>query len=362
MTDVPAVPAPAEDPSPDRPETTFTVVCPTYNRSRRLLPTLESVRAQTVTDWELLVLSDGSDDDTAAVAEALAAEDPRIRVFRLERTGHPSGPRQEGLRRARGRYVAYIDHDDLWRPDHLAGVLPLLEAGAPVVATGYRAVDDTGAVIRRSAWWDMCWHPELQVLDPLFEPSRLAHRRGVVESVGGWRVTEGLEDWDLLLRLADAGHQVRTTTARTVTLYEGGTTRRYSVAPSHLAALYVTPDARVARRIRDALREPAARAELTRAAQEDSRARIRRLRDSEGFVSPAPSEDVPGEGEAPTEAEVSGDRGPEPLIVPRGGAYALAVPVFCSAPGHAARFEELLRLHAPAQLAVVHALGEESGR
>jgi len=50
------------------------------------------------------------------------------------------------------------------------------------------------------------------------------------------------------------------------------------------------------------------------------------------------------------------------LIVPRGGAYALAVPVFCSAPGHAARFEELLRLHAPAQLAVVHALGEESGR
>ncbi|MFD4633553.1 glycosyltransferase family 2 protein [Streptomyces sp. NPDC058284] len=341
----------------NRIDVTFTVICPTYNRSRCLLRTLESVRAQTVTDWELLVLSDGSDDDTVEVAETLAAEDRRIRVLQLKRFGHPSGPRQEGLGRARGRYVAYINHDDLWRQDHLAVVLPLLDAGAPVVATGYRAVDDTGSVIRRSAWWDMCWHPELQVLDPLFEPSRLAHRRGVPEAVGGWRITEGLEDWDLLLRLTDAGHRIRTTTARTVTLHEGHSTRRHSVTPSHLAPLHVTPDAHAARRLRDALRTPAVRAELLRAAQEDSRTRIQRLRHSSEFVSPAASEDAPGD-RGPTMAdEVLADRGPEPLVIPHGGAYALVVPV--STPGHAARFAELLQLHAPAQLAVVRALAEE---
>lgn len=154
----------------------FSVLCPTYNRSVHILPTLRSVLAQTVDDWELLVLSDGSNDDTVAVASALAKTEPRIQVYPLNRCGHPSGPRNEGLRRARGDYIAYLDHDDIWRPDHLAWRRTLFAAGADLAAMGYEAVDHSGTVTRRSGWWDLCWHPELQTLDPLFEPSRVAHR------------------------------------------------------------------------------------------------------------------------------------------------------------------------------------------
>ncbi|WP_328913233.1 MULTISPECIES: glycosyltransferase family 2 protein [unclassified Streptomyces] len=336
---------------------TFSVICPTYNRSVRILPTLRSVLAQTVGDWELLVLSDGSDDDTVEVVSALAQTDDRIRVFELERSGHPSGPRQEGLRRARGSHIAYLDHDDVWRPDHLAWLRTLFadEAdGADWAATGYRAVDDSGAVVRSSAWWDMCWHPELQILDPLFEPSRVAHRRGLPESVGGWVVTSGLEDWDLWFRLTQAGHRVRTTTARTVSVFEGAGTRRYGVGPRHLANLLVTPDARVAKRIRDALSDPEVGRALKEASREDSRRRMARLGASPLYVAPLASAEVPEPDPDPVIAD--GYRGPQPVIVPHRGQFALAVPVYCSTAAHAERLGELLRSHATAQVQVLRGL------
>ncbi|TWV47006.1 glycosyltransferase family 2 protein, partial [Streptomyces misionensis] len=107
------------------------VVCPTYNRSRAITRTIDSVRAQTVGDWELLVVSDGCDDDTEDWVARAAAEDPRVRLLRVARTGHPSGPRNAGLAAARGAYIAYLDHDDTWHPHHLRVALGLLETGAP---------------------------------------------------------------------------------------------------------------------------------------------------------------------------------------------------------------------------------------
>ncbi|WP_210593583.1 glycosyltransferase family 2 protein [Streptomyces sp. GESEQ-35] len=335
----------------DTDQVLFTVVCPTYNRSARILPTLRSALAQSVTDFELLVLSDGSTDDTAEVAARVG--DPRVRVIELPHTGHPSGPRQEGLRRARGTYVAYLDHDDIWRPDHLHQLHRLFQQGAELAVTGYTAVDDDDRVTRRSGWWDLCWHPELQYLDPLFEPSRFAHRRGLAESVGGWRVTSGLEDWDLLVRLTEAGHRPRTTTARTVSVYESAVTRRHRVAPGHFAPLLHTCDARLARRVREALADPETEQALDAAAQQDSRDRIERLRGSDEFVTPQGSPEVPG----PEESPADGGRGPAPLIVPqRGGGYLLAVPVFLSTPEHARTFDALLHQHAAAQLAVLRRL------
>ncbi|NKI40836.1 glycosyltransferase family 2 protein [Streptomyces physcomitrii] len=331
----------------------FSVLCPTYNRSARLLPTLRSVLAQRLADFELLVLDDGSTDDTVRVAESTG--DPRVRVVRARRTGHPSGPRQQGLALARGRWIAYLDHDDSWRPDHLDALHQLLDQGAPLAVTGYRAVDEEGRTTRESGWWDLCWHPELQYLDPLFEPSRFAHRRGLAESVGGWRVTPGLEDWDLLVRLTEAGHHPRTTTARTVSVFESTATRRHRLAPGHFAPLLHTTDARLARRVRDALDAPDTRRLLDAAARQDSRARIQRLGATPDFVRPLATPEVPEPGEIPPES----GRGPEPLIVPRGGGYLLAVPVFLSTPEHAARFDALLTEHAAAQLALLRRLESE---
>ncbi len=84
---------------------------------------------------------------------------------------------------------------------------------------------------------DVMWHPELQLMAPLFEPSRVAHRRGVAERAGRWRDGAGLEDWDLWLRIADSGIGFRTVAEPTVTLTVDPTTRRHRTARRHILPL-----------------------------------------------------------------------------------------------------------------------------
>jgi glycosyltransferase involved in cell wall biosynthesis len=82
--------------------------------------TLATVRAQTLTDWEQILVDDGSTDDSPAMVEAVAAEDPRFRVLRTSCNGGPSLARNLALEAARGRFIAFLDADDLWHPEKLA--------------------------------------------------------------------------------------------------------------------------------------------------------------------------------------------------------------------------------------------------
>lgn len=102
------------------------VIVATYNRSAVLAHAIESVRRSTLTAWELIVVGDRCTDDTATVVAAFA--DPRITFVNLpENAGEQSTPNNEGLRRARGRYVAFLNHDDLYFPDHLATAVAACE-------------------------------------------------------------------------------------------------------------------------------------------------------------------------------------------------------------------------------------------
>src|SRR5437868_5527456 len=87
------------------------VITPAYNRSARLIPTVESVLAQSLTDLEYVIVDDGSADDTGDVIRSLARQDRRIRCFR-QRNGGAASARSLGLSVCRGRYVAFLDHDD----------------------------------------------------------------------------------------------------------------------------------------------------------------------------------------------------------------------------------------------------------
>jgi glycosyl transferase family 2 len=207
----------------------FSIILPTHNRSAAIRATIDSVLAQSERDWELLVVSDASTDDTDAVVEAYG--DPRVRLVRLaERAGHPGPPRNAGLAHARAELIAYVDHDDRWEPGHLAELAALL-GGARLAATGAVPVDASDrATGRPTGIADAAWSPDLQVLGPMFEPSRVGHRRGVVEAVGGWPAgPSGLEDWDLWLRLADAGERFATSVRPTARLLHDPGTRRHSV-------------------------------------------------------------------------------------------------------------------------------------
>ena len=109
------------------------VVLATYNRSRVLAHAIESVRCSTLTDWELIVVGDHCTDDTSEVVASF--DDPRVTFINLpQNVGEQSGPNNEGLRLARGRYIAYLNHDDMYFPDHLASSVAWCErSGADFV-------------------------------------------------------------------------------------------------------------------------------------------------------------------------------------------------------------------------------------
>jgi glycosyltransferase involved in cell wall biosynthesis len=108
------------------PPITISVVMPCFNRLRHLRSAVDSVCVQTWTDFEFLIIDDGSDAETRAYLAGLV--DPRIRVILHAHTGNQSRLRNLGVAQARGRYVAFMDSDDVWVRERLALHLPLLRA------------------------------------------------------------------------------------------------------------------------------------------------------------------------------------------------------------------------------------------
>lgn len=121
------------------------VIMPAYNAGRFLEAAIRSVLAQTLTDWELLVLDDGSSDDTLAIARSLAAEDCRIRVLPNEQNMGVARTRNRGFDLCRGDYVALLDSDDLWLPNKLERQLErMAQTGADLCYCSYAIVDADG--------------------------------------------------------------------------------------------------------------------------------------------------------------------------------------------------------------------------
>jgi len=95
----------------------FSIIIPTYNRAKLCLEAVQSVLGQTCESWELIIVDDGSTDDTKEVLKE--TKDSRFQYVRQENTG-PSAARNKGARLARGKYLAFLDSDDLWLPEKLA--------------------------------------------------------------------------------------------------------------------------------------------------------------------------------------------------------------------------------------------------
>ncbi len=99
---------------PLRPVPLISVIMPAYNCAPDLAEAVASVQAQTCADWELIIVDDASTDDSFAIASALAAKDARITVVQLAQNGGAAVARNTAIRLARGRYIAFLDADDLW--------------------------------------------------------------------------------------------------------------------------------------------------------------------------------------------------------------------------------------------------------
>lgn len=121
------------------------VIMPAYNAEKNLTMSVESVLSQTCADFELIIVNDGSKDNTASIAADLAERDGRIKVFSIENSG-PAMARNFGLDRCceSAEYIAFIDSDDLMLPDFLEYALSAAKNGAEFVMTGFTIKNPDG--------------------------------------------------------------------------------------------------------------------------------------------------------------------------------------------------------------------------
>jgi glycosyltransferase involved in cell wall biosynthesis len=183
------------------------IITATYNRSNVLRIVIETVRRQTVTDWEWIIVGDACTDDTADVVASFA--DPRIRFVNLGHGyGEQSGPHNEGFRLARARHLAYLNHDDLWLPDHLEVMLEALEAtGADLVFPLVETIlpGDRSRLLAASP--SGRYVPHVYV-----PPSAWVLRRQLIDEFGPWRSARDCYEnpsEDLLFRAWKAGKDMR---------------------------------------------------------------------------------------------------------------------------------------------------------
>lgn len=185
------------------------VIMPAYNVSAYIGEAISSVLEQTFGDLELLIVDDGSTDDTAAIAERFAACDDRVRLLRHENRGLAAA-RNTALRHARGELLALLDSDDLWMPGFLAAQVAILE-GRPdvdIVTGNARTLGSREDGQPSRPWPDPRPAPNLTTIlaDEFSVFIMSVFRRRVYETVGGFdELLRTNEDFDFWLRAALAG-------------------------------------------------------------------------------------------------------------------------------------------------------------
>lgn len=154
-------------------DTLVSIVMPSYNTGKYIAETITSVLAQTYTNWELLIVDDCSTDDTDAVVAGFS--DPRIRYFKNEQNGGAAVSRNRALREARGRWIAFLDSDDVWLPEKLERQIAFMEKnGYSFSYTNYSEIDEASRPLGRrvtgpkritkAGMYSYCWPGCLTVM------------------------------------------------------------------------------------------------------------------------------------------------------------------------------------------------------
>ena len=190
---------------PVPPPPTVSVIVPTYNRAPLLPRALNSITSQSFGDFEVLVIDDGSADDTPALMAAL--DDERIRYLRQSRNAGVSAARNRGLREARGRLIAFLDSDDEWLPEllarHVAHFDELGENVGLVYSGGEHHTDGGHVEIRRpTASGEQ--HEAFLRDNLILGISGTVIRRSVIATIGFFdEDIPAIEDYDYWVRLTD---------------------------------------------------------------------------------------------------------------------------------------------------------------
>lgn len=184
----------------------FSVIIPVYNKARFIQNTLTSVLNQQFSDFEVLVIDDGSTDESCSIIQAF--EDPRIRLIKQTNQG-VSAARNAGIQEAKAPYIAFLDADDLWEPDHLETMHNYclqfpdesLFNTAKTIDTGHQLIPAHYA-ITHTADYELVNFFEASRIEPAIWTSSVVIKKSALDRVGNFDTSiKSGQDLDLWIRL-----------------------------------------------------------------------------------------------------------------------------------------------------------------
>ena len=132
-------------------EDKVSIITPSYNSEKFIESMIMSVQKQTYQNWELIITDDCSSDNSAAIIEKYAGEDPRIVLLKLKKNQGAAKARNCSLKRASGRYIAYLDADDRWKPDKLKNQIEFMKnKPCSFSCTSYEVISENGERLNKT--------------------------------------------------------------------------------------------------------------------------------------------------------------------------------------------------------------------
>ena len=209
------------------------VIMPVHNTERYVAQAIRSVLEQTFRNWELLVIDDCSTDGSAALIESLAERDARIRYLRTKASsGSPAVPRNLGIEHAKGKYIAFLDSDDVWLADKLERQIRLFRnPDTAIVYSNYEKISEEGVRAKRIVEAPACVGYETLLLGNVIGGLTGMYDTEKVGKV--YQPTHPHEDYIMWLSILKRGYVAR----NTGTVEALHRVRKYSVSSNKLKAL-----------------------------------------------------------------------------------------------------------------------------
>ncbi len=121
------------------------IITPSYNSEKYIEKTINSVISQTYENWEMIIVDDCSGDSTCEIVEGISKREPRVKLIRQEQNGGAAKARNRALENSQGRFIAYLDADDIWYPEKLQKQVDfMLKNKAGFSCASYEVIDDDG--------------------------------------------------------------------------------------------------------------------------------------------------------------------------------------------------------------------------
>jgi len=134
----------------DKVQPLISIITPCYNAEKFIAQTIESVRNQTYSNWEMLIIDDCSTDNSKQIINRFSATDPRITLIELKENKGTAYAKNQGLDAAKGNFIAFIDADDVWLPEKIEKQVEVLKkTNAAICFTSYQLMDENSRLIQK---------------------------------------------------------------------------------------------------------------------------------------------------------------------------------------------------------------------